>query len=97
MKEANKNTIKSLLKDEVCEVTFTKADGSERLMVCTLSNEEMNKSKTFVDMQEKRDPNKAPSKPLAEHLIRVWDLENDGWRTINFNTVITFEMQHVPI
>ena len=34
-----RTSLKTFLKEHVCEVTFTKKDGDQRIMTCTLSND----------------------------------------------------------
>ena len=68
-----------MLTDGVTSVKFIKADGSERKMKCTLNTK-------FI--REDLLP-KATSKvvSLPEHLIRVYDVEKEAWRTINIDTL----------
>ncbi len=67
---------------------LVKAEGTDRIMECTL-----NPKFIPVDRTQKiiADVNSGKTiKPLAEHLVRVYDSEADGWRTINLKTVNTF-------
>lgn len=63
--------LKELLrtKDEVL-VKFMKKDNTERLMRCTLSSNVI-------------PPVFGTSVKGPEHLVTVWDLDNEGWRNIN--------------
>lgn len=63
--------LKELLrtKDEVL-VKFMKKDNTERLMRCTLSSNVI-------------PPVFGTSVKGPEHLVTVWDLDNEGWRSIN--------------
>jgi len=77
------------LRNSMCTVEFTKVDGTFRLMECTLDAK-------YLPIQEPKvnDDNnvevKKTSKPLSEHLIRVYDIEAKGWRTINLNNLLQF-------
>jgi hypothetical protein len=64
--------LKELLKQKELLVTFTKKDGSERVMRCTL--------------QEGVIPSVyGKSAPGPEHLITVFDLDKQDWRNINLS------------
>ena len=77
--------VRSLLQKGPITVTFTKADGTDRKMLCTLDHS--------------RIP-EAPAKPLPvdgivkeskqrkqpdEHSIRVFDLDKKEWRSFRFD------------
>ena len=63
-------------------VTFTKSDGSERVMKCTLND------KYVVPYERKTD---AEKKPRDGDIIPVWDLDNTAWRSFKLSTVTTVE------
>ena len=67
-----------LLKEEMpIKVTFTKKDGTERVMKCT-----KNISNIPVDMHPTGE------KEIKEgNVLRVFDLENSGWRSFNVESV----------
>jgi hypothetical protein len=77
--------IKSLLQKQPITVTFTKADGTDREMLCTLNPEmlpEPNVPVTPVDGIVKEA--KERKKP-DEHSLRVFDLEKKEWRSFRFD------------
>ena len=76
--------IEKLLVEEI-SVTFTKADGTDRTMLCT---------KQFSKIPQKFHPKTDKVVKLDENgnvietdLISVWDLEKQGWRSFNFSKV----------
>jgi hypothetical protein len=71
--------MKEVLKDNVCEVQFTKVDGTLRTMRCTL-------------MQDSLPPLKTDGKQHPENLdiIPVWDVEAEGWRSFRLDSVKSF-------
>lgn len=77
----SKDVLISLLKSEIVEVKFNKVDGTERIMKCTLREDS-------VIPYEKTS--KGHEKKVNENIISVWDLENDGWRSFRFDSVISF-------
>jgi len=66
-------------------VTFTKSDGTERIMNCTLHES------VIVPYEKKSDRTKAESKET----MSVWDLDNNGWRSFRLDSVksIHFDLQ----
>ena len=66
------------LKQSVVNVVFTKADGSERLMNCTLKLE---------NIPEDQHP-KSTVKSESDQ-IRVFDTDIQEWRSFNFSSVKT--------
>ena len=78
-----------LLEDlDVATIKFIKKDGSVRLMKCTIN----------LDIIPKRDypkgllrgerwrPSEMMKRAEVHKQVRVYDLEKNGWRTINFET-----------
>ena len=82
--------VKSLLSASEINVTFIKADGTEREMLCTLDHSRIpvNPAKLVsttapVDgiVRESRKPRKEPD----PHSVRVYDLEKQEWRSFRFD------------
>jgi len=76
------------LRKNICEVTFTKANGDERTMICTLipdflpnTDEEFDESKT-----EKRI-----RRAVEADLVNVWDIEENAWRSFKPSKVTNIE------
>jgi hypothetical protein len=74
-----KDGIKSTLKTYTANVTFTKVDGSERVMKCTL-NETLIPQSTE---EKKTDRVKVEN----DNVLAVWDLESQGWRSFKIDSV----------
>jgi hypothetical protein len=70
-----------LLAEGVTTVTFTKKDGTERVMKCT-------RNPSFIPM-EFHPKNTTPSEEEVSDNIRAFDVEKLGWRSFNFSTVRT--------
>ena len=79
--------LKKLLQDclltNVVLVRFKKADGSIRDMQCTLMEDYIG----VVSHSNTSGP---------EHLITVWDIENEGWRSFKVDSVLTFRAFDFP-
>lgn len=59
-------------------IEFTKLDGSERKMKCTLKQELI---------PEDSKPKGNGDVPVNEEIIKVWDLEKKGWRCFRVEAV----------
>ena len=75
--------MQEILRENVVEVQFTKADGSLRTLRCTL-------------MPDSLPPLKTDGKQRAENLdvIPVWDVEAEGWRAFRIDSVKSFGTVH---
>jgi len=75
--------IKSLLQKQPITVVFTKADGTDREMLCTLRLEDLPAPNMPVDgiVKESKKPRKEPD----PHSIRVFDLDKKEWRSFRFD------------
>lgn len=77
--------------NNIAIVTFTKKDGSERVMKCSLNFELLEKRS---DETEYVRPTKEPAFDAESRgMVRVWDVENKGWRTITAKTVSDISME----
>ena len=66
-------------------VTFTKSDGTERVMNCTLRGDML----PVVEIKEDKAPRKQ-----NDSVLSVYDLDAQGWRSFTVNTVkrVSFTM-----
>lgn len=69
------------LRENVLSITFTKKDGTERVMKCTLRPD-------YVIPHEKKTDR---VREVADHIIPVWDIEAQGWRSVNVDTITAVE------
>ena len=72
-----KDWLIGLLKSEIVELTFTKKDGTERIMVCTLAEQEI---------PEENLP-KGTNRKKSDETVAVFDLENNGWRSFRWDSL----------
>lgn len=78
--------VRSLLQKGAVTVTFVKADGTERAMLCTLDHTQIPETPAKpvpVDgiVRESKKPRKEPD----PHSIRVFDLDKQEWRSFRFD------------
>lgn len=79
-----KTYVKGLLLDEnlsEVHITFTKKDGTERILNCTLIESRI--------PEEKRPKNKATG-VSSDEAIRVFDVEKQDWRSFRWDSIKTF-------
>jgi len=79
-----KSDIVSVLQSNICDVKFTKVNGEERLMRCTLK-EDLLPEPVAPDTEINR--NRAPNDSVQV----VWDLEKTGWRSFRVDSVIDIQ------
>ena len=65
------------LRNNIITVVFTKKDGTERVMKCTL------KSDVVVPYEQKTERKKVQN----EEIVSVWDVEKNAWRSFNITTI----------
>jgi len=89
--------IKSLLQKSEITVTFTKADGSDREMLCTLNWDRIppDAIKTVSPVDGIVKESKKPRKEPDPHSLRVFDMEKQEWRSFRFDRLkkITAELK----
>jgi hypothetical protein len=90
IKEQIREWVRGLLQNSAINITFTKADGTDRDMLCTLDHSRIPVSVAKpvsttapVDgiVRESRKPRKEPD----PHSIRVFDVEKQEWRSFRFD------------
>ena len=75
--------MKEMLLTSQCRVIFTKVNGEERNMVCTLKEDVIPKaSKDPITQKKVRD--------LNEEVLAVWDVNKEGWRSFRISNVVSF-------
>ena len=81
--QITKDELLEKLNTEAVSVTFTKADGSERTMLCTKMISKIPEAQhPKTDKVVKLDEN---GNVIETDLITVYDLEKEGWRSFNFS------------
>ena len=75
--------IAAMLREGVCEVTFTKLDGETRVMPCTLDTSRMPEKSIAESKTVQRS-----FKPLT---LSVWCTDQNGWRSFRVSNVTKVE------
>lgn len=74
--------LKEMLNMGSLQVTFTKKDGTDRVMKCTTKPS---------SIPEDKQPIGENNIKHNEEVIRAYDIENNGWRSFRVESVKTFE------
>lgn len=77
--------LKDILSVTEARVTFTKVDGTERIMKCTLEPEKLPK----VELKENAKPRKVSDSTKA---LRVFDVEKQEWRSFTIKNIKRIEL-----
>lgn len=72
------NWLKGVLHVETATVTFTKKDGTERVMKCTLNPEQLPPAIVTEGKKERK---------VNQDVIAVYDVEVQGWRSITLKSI----------
>ena len=78
--------LKMVLNQQPATITFTKVDGTERVMKCTLEPKELPPA---VPLAEGKTPRKESTSTKA---LRVFDLEKKEWRSFTIKNVKRIEL-----
>jgi hypothetical protein len=77
----DRNVIQQALTENVVEVTFTKINGDERVMTCTLIPNILPAATKADTMSQKK------VRELNEEVMSVWDINAKGWRSFRVANV----------
>jgi hypothetical protein len=78
-----RNWLIGVLKQQEVEILFTKKDGTERKMRCTLKDEDI------PAVEKKTDR----TKTLNEEVLPVYDLDAQGWRSFRLDSILTVNIK----
>ena len=77
----SKEVLRNTLKSNIVQVTFTKIDGSTRVMNCTLSEK-------FLPSTSSN----AENKKVNDNVFNVWDTDVNNWRAFRYDSVNNTEV-----
>jgi hypothetical protein len=80
-----KDILLETLKVEEMTITFTKKDGTDRVMRCTLSPE------LLPQVVEQTEKTSKTTKKKSDDVLSVWDLDANGWRSFRWDSVKALE------
>ena len=77
--EISKTNLFNMLESGIVNLKFTKTDGTERDMKCTL----------MKDIVKPHDKKTDREKKVNENIVSVWDVEKESWRSFRFDSIIS--------
>lgn len=91
-----RDEIKEALKGGVCTVVFTKTDGTERTMRCTLRQDliPQDPSKVTNPSLNQAQPTPPKKRVKTDNNLSVWDVEKKSWRSFNLPTVTKWKREY---
>jgi hypothetical protein len=93
MKQFDREQLTEMLRNNVCHVTFTKVDGSVRVMPCTLKESLLPPAPVHVTNTD--NPVDFPrAKKANPNTISAWCLDKKEWRSFRVANVTNVEIQH---
>ena len=81
----NKNDIIESLKNNICKIVFTKANGDERVMSCTLNEDILPEIVKEIEEKAPREKNK--------DALAVWDTDKGAWRSFRWDSLKEFKTE----
>lgn len=81
MIEETRKLLVNLLHDGVVTVKFTKNNGDERIMKCTLSPD-------YLPIVEESEETVKRTKAENPEVLAVWDLDKSAWRSFRYDSVL---------
>lgn len=78
MDTLSKSNIVNMLHNGIINVKFTKKDGTERVMKCTLLENIIKPHEKTTEREKK----------VNEDILSVWDVEKDAWRSFRYDSIL---------
>jgi len=76
-----KEELLTMLKEKIVEVTFTKLDGEERVMPCTLIESHLPPAKKEDPITQKK------VRQISDKVIVAWAVESKGFRSFRYDRI----------
>jgi len=77
--------MKDSLHKGMCKVVFTKKNGDERVMHCTLQESMLPEQLDIEEAIQNKKPN--------PDVLAVWDVEAKGWRSFRWDSIKDFSTE----
>ena len=82
-----KEDVQKQLRQGLCEVSFTKVNGEERVMKCTLTEDLL---PAQIDVEEEIQKKSKKSNP---DICAVYDVVAEGWRSFRWDLLISCKVE----
>lgn len=77
-----KDSLSVFLQENICKVLFTKVDGTERDMTCTLRSDLL--PDKYISLQEES----STTRPVNVNVLPVFDVDKREWRSFRVDSII---------
>jgi len=81
----DKDLLLDALSYTTADITFVKNNGEKRVMYCTRCNDLIPEDARPGTPREDGQPKRVVKVP--DHIVRVYDMDNDDWRSFNIGRV----------
>jgi len=81
-----KDELVNLLKENIVEVTFTKLNGDQRIMPCTLKEEILPPAKKDEPLTQKK------VREISDAVVAVWAIESNAFRSFRYDRVTSVKV-----
>ena len=82
--QSGKDWLKSILNDGIATITFTKTDGTERVMKCTLDRKMVPEPKVVHESR---------LRSISPDVLPVYDIEAQGWRSFRWDSITKVDIK----
>ena len=82
--QSGKDWLKSILNDGIATITFTKIDGTERVMKCTLDHKMVREPKVVHESR---------LRGVSPDVLPVYDIEARGWRSFRWDSITKVDIK----
>lgn len=76
----------NILRKNLVEIKFTKKDGSQRILLGTLRED-------YLPQKAEVSVEKESTRKRSANVISVWDVENEGFRSIRNDSIISYNIK----
>lgn len=83
-KTITKAEVKKLAVSNILQVVFTKTDGEDRTMICTLISDLLPPVLEIDKVVPAIEPH--------PNVLSVWDIERNGWRSFRIDSIKTIDI-----
>ena len=87
MIELTRNEMQEMLHESVCKVLFTKINGDERIMYCTLNESMIPKTENTAETKNSKKEN--------TEVQPVYDISAAGWRSFRWDSIKQFSVKYL--
>ena len=91
--DTERTFVKDVLREKVVSVTFTKKDGTERVMKCTLQKDLI----PVKVVSESANTANTTARTVNDDVVPVYDIDAQGWRSFRWDSVKSIEWSLVEV